>query len=357
MIGQRLQNRMVSTSGDVRQAQLNANTAIELGLLAMKSDTNWRTTYSTGNVFANRATNAGTCTLTVRNVPDPGTPLSTNSDDPVILLGVGNSGDAVQRATVTIDPRKDPLSSLRYAVATGGAITLQNDTLRTGGVISANTVSATSSQIYGKVEATSTSGSTFNSGTTTVTAAKRPTMPDWTSVFSYYRTNGTQIDINSLPTGQTTNLGTNAGMESSVTNQHARLDCRTDYGIITATSIRVEEYVTCWVESLRVRNRSAIGTAGPAQSIDGYVKPGQQYYIEAYVYHRRRCIGIIGISKTFRITHLHKGQRRRSAQINLWRRIRPPSVWQWIESIGQHHCARLERQSPIRIRQNRCAPI
>ena len=206
MIGQRLQNRMVSTSGDVRQAQLNANTAIELGLLAMKSDTNWRTTYSNGNVFANRATNAGTCTLTVRNIPDPGTPLSTNADDPIILLGVGNSGEAVQRAKVTIDPRKDPLSCLRYAVATGGAITLQSDTLRTGGVISANTVSATSSQVYGKVEATSATGSTYNSGTTTVTAAKRPTMPDWTSVFSYYRTNGTQIDINSLPT-QTPNLG------------------------------------------------------------------------------------------------------------------------------------------------------
>src|SRR3954469_11220048 len=144
MIGQRLQNRMVSTSGDVRQAQLNANTAIELGLLAMKSDTNWRTTYSNGNVIASRATNAGTCTLTVRNVPDPGTPLSTNSDDPVVLLGIGYSGQAIQRATVTIDPRKDPLSCLRSAVAVGGAATLQNGTLRTDGLITANSVSATS---------------------------------------------------------------------------------------------------------------------------------------------------------------------------------------------------------------------
>src|SRR3954453_3252704 len=75
LIGQRLQNRMITASSDIRQAQLNANTAIELGLLAMKSDTNWRTTYSNGNFFATRGTNAGTCTLTVRNVPNPGTPL------------------------------------------------------------------------------------------------------------------------------------------------------------------------------------------------------------------------------------------------------------------------------------------
>src|ERR1700712_3789535 len=97
----------------------------------MKSDTNWRTTYSNGNVFTNRGTNAGTCTLTVRNVPDPGTPLSTNYDDPIIVQGVGKNGDAIQRAKLTVGPRKDPLSCLRYAVAAGGTITLQRDTLRT----------------------------------------------------------------------------------------------------------------------------------------------------------------------------------------------------------------------------------
>ena len=135
LIGQRLQNRMIMTSGDVRQAQLNANTAIELGLLMMKNDTSWRTNNASGNWFVNRGTNAGTCTLNVTDPIDGN--LSNNPDDPVVLLGIGYSGEAIQRATVTIDPRKNPLSCLRYAVTTGGAITLQNDILRTGGVISA----------------------------------------------------------------------------------------------------------------------------------------------------------------------------------------------------------------------------
>ena len=42
LIGQRIQNRMIVASADIRQAQLNANTAVELALLTMKQDTNWR---------------------------------------------------------------------------------------------------------------------------------------------------------------------------------------------------------------------------------------------------------------------------------------------------------------------------
>src|SRR3954453_23118788 len=70
LIGQRLQNRMIVASGDIRQAQLNANTGVELGLLAMKQDTNWRSTYSNETCFLNRATNAGTCSLYLGNVSD-----------------------------------------------------------------------------------------------------------------------------------------------------------------------------------------------------------------------------------------------------------------------------------------------
>src|SRR6476660_9435485 len=79
LIGQRIQNRLVSASTDIRQAQLNANTAVELALLSMKQDTNWRTTYSNGNWFTNRSTGIGSCTV---NVVDPiDATLSGGADD------------------------------------------------------------------------------------------------------------------------------------------------------------------------------------------------------------------------------------------------------------------------------------
>ena len=82
-------------------------------------------------------------------------------------------------------------------------------------------------------------------------------------------------------------------------------------------SIRGAEQSHSGSKSLRVRNRSD-QYAGPAQPIDGYVKSGQQYYIEGYVYHSTSLLnlGIVGLPKVFRISLYTKGSGDSSAQIN-----------------------------------------
>ena len=45
IVGQRIQNRIVTASADIRQAQLNAQAAVELGRLIIEQDAAWRTTY------------------------------------------------------------------------------------------------------------------------------------------------------------------------------------------------------------------------------------------------------------------------------------------------------------------------
>ena len=314
LFGQRIQNRLVVASTDIRQAQLNANTAVELAVLAMKQDTNWRTTYSNGNWFTNRSTGIGSCTA---NVVDPiDANLAGGADDPVVITGIGYSGGAEQRAQVTFEPRKSPYSCLRSAVAAGGNITLSGDILRTNGLTTANQVSAAaSSLVSGKVEAItiSNSGSTYSGTTTQVTSDKRPTMPTWTSVFNHYRTNGVQLNINNLPTWSTMNVARNPGIESAVVS--------TDWIIApigsTADPLDQSSQQYTGARSLRVRNRSDQYT-GPAQPIDAYVKMGQQYYVEAYVYHSSSLLnlGLIGIAKTFRITIYAKGSGDASPQIN-----------------------------------------
>jgi hypothetical protein len=273
LIGQRLQNRMIVASAGMRQAQLNANSAVELGLLAMEQDANWRTTFSSGNWFVNRSASAGSCTLNVIDPIDGN--LANNADDPIIMTGVGFSGDAQQRITVTIDPRKEPLSCLRSAVAVGDAVTLNGDTLRTNGLTTANSVSANASSVYGKVEAVTVSGSTYNGTTTQVLAEKRPTMPDWTSVFNYYRTNGVEINVNSLPT-QTPNLGRNPSFDTDTSYWTGAA-----IGLPTATLER-NSGVDAHVASCRVRDRTAT-TAGASQYIDGYVKSGVSYNISIQI--------------------------------------------------------------------------
>ena len=274
MIGQRLQNRMLVASTSIRQAQFNASAAVELGLLAMKQDTSWRTTYASGTVFTNRSTNSGTCSLTIADPADGN--ISNSADDPIVLTGIGYSADAQQRVQVTVEARKTPLSCLRSAVATGGNITLSSDILRTNGLTTANQISASSSLVYGKVEAIAVSGSTYNGTTTQVLSEKRPTMPTWSSVFSYYRTNGTEININSLPT-QTPNLCRNVSFDTD-----------TSYWTGTATGLPTADLdwrtnIGGHVASARIDSRTDV-TAGISQYIDAYVKAGASYNISLKIF-------------------------------------------------------------------------
>jgi len=79
LLGQRIQNRMLVATTNIRQAQLNANSAVELALLTMKLDVNWRNSAANGDWFANRGTMTGTCTV---NVTDPlDSDLADNADD------------------------------------------------------------------------------------------------------------------------------------------------------------------------------------------------------------------------------------------------------------------------------------
>jgi hypothetical protein len=273
LMGQRIQNRLVRSSSDIRQAQLNAYTAVELALLTMKQDTSWRANNVNGNWFVNRSTGNGTCTV---NVVDPvDSSLTNNGDDSVVVTGIGYCGQAEQRVKVTVDPRKDPLSCLRSAIAVGGSIGVVSDIFRTNGLTTANQIFASGSQVYGKVEATSITGGTFNGTTTTVTSDKRPKMPDWTSVFQYYKDNAASLDINSLP--QTTpNLGRNTSFDTDTSYWTGSAT-----GLPTATLIQttgVSGHVAC----ARVKDRIAL-TAGASQYIDHFVKSGGSYNITIQV--------------------------------------------------------------------------
>jgi hypothetical protein len=269
LIGQRIENRLVVASSDIRQAQLNASTAVELAMLAMKQDTNWRTTYTSGAWFTKRSTGIGSCTA---NVVDPvdGT-LGGGTDDPVQITGIGYSGGAEQRMQVTVDPKKNPYSCLRSAVAAGGNISVSSGKLRTNGLTTANQITATSAQVYGNVEATSISGSTYNGTTTTVTSDKRPTMPDWTSAFQYYRDNATSLDINSFPTTMP-NLGRNTSFDVDTSYWTG-----TATGLPTAT-LEQKTGVNGHSACARVKDRVAL-TSGASQAIDQFVKMGVSYNI------------------------------------------------------------------------------
>jgi hypothetical protein len=151
LIGQRIQSRIVMAASDIRQAQLNAATAVELGLLKIKTDSNWRSQLDAQSyLIKNRGLAAGvsTCSLQVFDAPTDAVEVA---DKPLRLVAIGRRGPttgdapritAEQRMELVIEPRRKP-----------------HDCLKPG-----NTA-----------------------------------VPNWATVFQYYGTNGTQIPVTSLP--------------------------------------------------------------------------------------------------------------------------------------------------------------
>lgn len=281
---QRVQNRMLTSSVDVRQAQHHAETAIELGLLAIKNDPNWRTNYSNGSWFANRSLGDGSCSLTVT---DPDGNLADDPSDAIVMTGVGVSESSEQRIVRTFDAFPQPLGCLSSSAALGDALAISGGAIlraSNSGMITANSASVSSSNVYGRVRAVTVSGGNYNGSSTQITDAERPAMPDWSTVFDYYRNNGTEISINSLLTSPP-NLVRNGTMSSTVNGVIADWigdpPGTTEDASVSQTGL-VYNVLGGGNSSLQVNNRDTWYT-GAVQRIESVVKPGQAYYVEAWV--------------------------------------------------------------------------
>jgi hypothetical protein len=299
---QRVQNRLLVATKDMHQAQLNAESAVELGMLILKDESNWRTARTNGRWFTARGTGAGTCSLDVIDPADSN--LADDDSETIVLRGIGTSGLSEQRVEVTVDPVKKPLDCLQSTVAAGDLIDLQSDVLRANGTVTANQVSASSSTVYGNVKAVTVTGSTFAGTTTQVNADKLPAMPTWASVFDYYRNNATNISINDLPS-VTPNLGRNTGIESGTTYWSGNAS----WSLLGDSDIsQTNNFKRGGTYSLRVQNRDQY-YSGATQRIDDFVKSGAQYNIEAWVYHEQ------GSARNFRVMLYTKGS---ASSFPLW---------------------------------------
>jgi hypothetical protein len=292
---QRLQNRMLSASADVRQAQLNAEAAIELGLLRFKTDPNWRGT-------ENANLDAGSYTLTA--VDPPGDTTGT-----IVMTGVGSAGKAVQRVVRTVDSHVEPLSCLYSSIAAGGALSVSGGStvLRAtnSGLITANSTSSTSSTIYGQVQALTVTGSAYGGTTQQVAAADRPEMPVWATLFNSYRTGGTEIPISSLPT-RSLNLARNVSITSGTVQWDA------DPPGLPASTITAMANTLGHAFCLSiVRSDKRCGVANRLAA--GLLKPGSSYEINIEVHPNLSAFSPQNTFKVFLLTEYADGSYAESA--------------------------------------------
>jgi len=187
----RIQRRQADDVTDLRRARQYARAAIEMGRFRIKMNSNWRTTYSNGIWEQNKLIDSGTYTLLGEDPVDSN--LSDSIKDPVVLTGIGKSGDAVQKLQVQLDAISDPLDLLATAAHTSGLFEIKGgDALTvTGAPASTNGELKVDGTVTGDAECNTTSGGGTVTGTLT-TGAPAKSMPS-SGLFDLYKSRATTL--------------------------------------------------------------------------------------------------------------------------------------------------------------------
>lgn len=174
-----------------------AQSAVEDALLQLAANNNWRTSQSNGVEVTSVTLGSGSYTWKL--VDEDGN-LNDDLSDSVRIVGIGRAGEAVVAESVRLLPAGDPLSSLETALTTASNITLGGGTQLTTDrlVSSGGTITATAflSQLIGDAEAV---GTISGNVTGEQAAGEQARVLPGSSVFDYYKDNGTWISATALP--------------------------------------------------------------------------------------------------------------------------------------------------------------
>lgn len=197
LTGVRIQRKNLAGTHDFAEARVYAQSAVEIGMRIMTTDSEWRTNHSNGTWRTAQPMGNGTYSLEVVDPAD--SDLQDSKEEPVVITGIGMKGDAKHKVSVTLTSDQIGLSCLQVPLHTNGNITLTSVTAGpVAGVISSNgTITASSAVISCASEAVGAITGTSFSGSRTSPVPAR-TMPA-SSVFSYYSTRGTSIPISAIP--------------------------------------------------------------------------------------------------------------------------------------------------------------
>ncbi len=192
MFAVRVQMRSCRLVQDSAAARACATSAIELGLLHIKNDSDWRTTWSSGTWMENQPLGSGTFTLTGTDPKDDD--LADSAYDAVILTGIGACGQARHMAQVVLAPVVKPYEALSSCLQGAGFLQVHGGKKITAGgaPVCTNGLLDNDGTIEGSAEAQSTD----HTGTITVWPPLVPgaikSLPD-ANVITQYAAKGTAV--------------------------------------------------------------------------------------------------------------------------------------------------------------------
>ena len=219
LLNVRIQRAQINDVADVTRARLYARAAIDMALFRIANDTDWRQKMNDGVWQVDQPIGVGTYSFQASDPKDGD--LTNAVFDPVMIVATGRSGPARQKLQVQIKIKQPGLRCLEPAVHAGSDLTFKGVTATSDHFVSSNgnVKAKDAAQVYADVEAAGNvkaeGGGVFHGSTTTEGDWPRE-MPDTATVFDYYTTNATWINVNDLPLWDQMLL-TNPNMDDGVT--------------------------------------------------------------------------------------------------------------------------------------------
>lgn len=268
---QRIQNEGGS---DMRNAQAYAKVALDMAWYRIENDPLWRKNFAAGTWATDQVVGDGFYRFTATDPTDGN--LLDSMVDPVVIVGVGTSGNATQKLQMEIRALQPGIRCLEASLHGEKVVTMDGGTVTSDQMISANdkTDAKNNVQVYADAEAYSkVKGGVYHGWTTTAGTWPRE-MPNIATVYSYYTSNGTTINYNDLPWWDE-NLIDNPGAEASVTNISPwyAVGCTGSVGVLNPKS---------GLRYFRVTNRNSTADY-LAQDVTAKLQNGVTYYTEAWV--------------------------------------------------------------------------
>jgi hypothetical protein len=191
----RVQYRVSSGADDRAKARTYAQSGMELAMLLINQDPNWRATLGNSNWPTDETIGDGTYTIEVVDEIDSN--VTVGDGDPLVVKAIGQSGVArqmIQAQLIPYDPAA-PLELLNYGMLSAMGLVVmagQDAYADRGAPICTNTSVLNDGTIHGDVEAGS---SIVNNGTITGTATApvplKDLPPAW--IFDVYKSIATPI--------------------------------------------------------------------------------------------------------------------------------------------------------------------
>jgi hypothetical protein len=180
----RVQMRSARLARDSLQARACATAAVELGLLRIGQDPNWRDAWSSGIWINNKPMDSGQFTL--EGIDPQDNILDDSEYEPLVLTGTGVKGLARHKTQVTLVPVIEPLEAMNTCIHGSGLIHIKAGKRITalGAPVSTNGQLNNDGVLDGDAQAQSINHTGTITGTLTVPIpAKR--MPDAALIATY----------------------------------------------------------------------------------------------------------------------------------------------------------------------------